>query len=249
MTEQRVNVAGREMILVSDNEKAGTPGANAPHTSYALQRVEQARELGAFRELIKDLKGVKSVCELFGGSGWHSAAIQDLIKPKRHVVKDIAPTCVESIQRSLPGVEVERRDSYQYAREGFDKERFDLVHADFNQYTPLRGVHDKLYKDVIPAIFKAAKKYAIITDSAIFGVARFEKNRTAYTKFFGQPVVDVETYYMAVSDYHRTKHGRVITRVLIWDSLASMYLMEQDDKPRDFTITYQKTSPVIELIK
>ncbi len=196
MGQRKVLVCGRQMVMLTDDAKKATPGANAPHTSYALDRPEIARELAAFRALISlpPLKGVCSVMEMFGGSGWHSAAIQDILKPKTHDVMDIAPSCVESIKLSLPEVSVSQGDSYAFARDGFGGKDHDLIHADFNQYTPMRGVKEKLYKGVLEQIFEHST-YSIVTDSAVYGVSRFERNRESYGRFFGKRIDNVEDYF------------------------------------------------------
>ncbi len=259
MSQRKVLVCGRRMIMLTDDAKKATPGANAPHTSYALDRPEIARELAAFRALIAlpPLKGVSTVMEMFGGSGWHSAAIQDILAPHRHEIMDIAPSCVESIKLSFPpGGEVgsERRlsvtqgDSYAFARDGFGGKDFDLIHADFNQYTPMRGVKEKLYKGVLNQIFEHST-WSIVTDSAVYGVSRFERNREAYGRFFDTKIDNVEDYFHSANNWYARNFGRVIKHVVVWSNMASAYLLAPGKKAGGFEIKTQHPKAEVRLLE
>ena len=274
--ELKVKVAGRVMTMFVPPGDEGTPQDNSPHTSYALGRTDIARELTAFRWIIDGLKA-DSVCELFGGSGWHAASIQELIKPTIHAVKDIDASCIESIRKSLPEVFVEQVDSYEYARTVLGAPlrgnvphegsavgipvTFDLVHADFNQYTIMRGAREKLYKGVLERIFKASRKYTLVTDSAVYGVRRFPKNRNAYSAFFQSElsaksqgrlrhlgvIDDVADYYEAASSYYAEKFQRVIVKVGIWEAMSSLCLLVPGTEPRPIQIEYAQELAEIEL--
>jgi hypothetical protein len=252
MSQRKVSVCGRVMTMLTDDAAVASPGANAPHTSYALDRPEIARELSAFRELIATpaIRQSESVMEMFGGSGWHAASIQDIVAPRRHLIKDIAPSCVESIALSFPeaGVEVSQGDSFAFARDGFGGEDFDLIHADFNQYTPMRGEQDKLYKGVLEQIFKRSK-LAIVTDSAVYGVSRFERNREAYARFFDRNITNVSDYYHAANDWYVKKHGRVIKQVVVWSNMSSMYVLGAGRKASGFEIKTQFDKADVRLLE
>lgn len=257
MGQRKVLVCGRKMVMLTDDAKKATPGANAPHTSYALERPEIARELGAFRELIKGRKA-ETVMEMFGGSGWHSAAIQDLLTPHRHHIMDIAPSCVESIKLSFPPggemggerrLSVEQGDSYAHAREGFGGKDYDLIHADFNQFTPMRAVKEKLYKGVLDSIFKHSA-WSIVTDSAVYGVSRFDRNREAYAKFFGKNIHNVSDYFHAANEWYEQNFGRVIKRVVVWSNMASAYILAPGRRPfSGFEITTQHPKAEVRLLE
>ncbi len=249
MALRKVLVCGREMTMLTDAAPKASPGANAPHTSYALDRPEIARELAAFRGLISGRKA-ESVMEMFGGSGWHSAAIQDILAPRVHQVMDIAPSCVESIRLSFPepGFSVSQGDSYAFARDGFGGKDFDLIHADFNQYTPMRGVQDKLYKGVLKQIFDHSI-WSIVTDSAVYGVARFDRNRDAYAKFFSKKIDNVSDYYHAASDWYAEHYGRVIKQVVIWSNMSSMYILAPGRKSSGFEIKTQLIKADVKLME
>lgn len=240
---RRVLVEGREMFVAGPG--GGSPGRDDPHTSYCLERVDVARDLAAFRRLIEGLKA-DNVLELFGGSGWHSAAIQDLVRPAKHTVLDISEHCVGSIRRSLPHVHARCADSFEAARRGFGFQ-FDWIHADFNQYTPKRR-RDRAYVGVIEGIFASARHIVTLTDSALFGVRRFAHNRDAYAELFGEPVPDSDTYFAAASRYYWREFGWSIQRVITWDSMASMYRMSRTP-PGPFSIEKQKAPAKVRILE
>lgn len=243
----QLRVEGRLMSLVDSSEGRATPRQDAAHTAYAIQRADQRRELGAFRRLISGLTA-GSVLELFGGSGWHSAAIQELVKPETHVVFDLSRDCVASVQMSLPEVSAHRVDSFAYARDKLASRPFDWVHADFNQFTLLRHLDGKQYTGVLDGIFASAQKLATITDSAVYGIARFQRNRNAYRRAFGVVVEDLPHYFSLASRFYYDHWGYSIRRVITWDAMACTYVLAPGE-PVDVTIIRQTKKAHVEYIQ
>lgn len=141
---------------------------NAPHSHYALEREDIHMELEAFRTVCDGI-GVHrnwSVCEPFGGSGWHSVFIQAMIQPHRHRVNDIAPDCVESMRRTLPedGVQITRGDGYALLHQPL-RGRWSWVHADFNMWTLKRMAEDHGLRAAWLGAFSKASHCITFTDT------------------------------------------------------------------------------------
>ena len=227
-----VNVEGRRMVLHVTDDSDMKPSNDGPHTAYAVKRFDVHKDLSAFRRLISGLEA-DFVCELFGGSGWHTAAIRDLVKPSSHWVLDIDSDCVRSIRDSLrdePGMKVFKANSYEFAADKLATAEFDWVHADFNKFTLMRGLREKRYSKTLDGIFGSKhRKVVTITDSAIYGF-KFGKNLEAYEKAFGARELDENSYYYMASDFYFMRYGFHIREVITWDHMSSMYKLTRGTK-------------------
>jgi hypothetical protein len=219
---------GQPMVVCTNSEQKAMVSDNAPHAHYCLNRADVLADASAFKEMCKHLQKseVNTVLELFGGCGWHSAIIQKTFNPKIHLTCDISADCVESIQRSLPGVRALECDSYFLLKRYRDMLRWDWVHSDFNQYTHKRGEVEP-YRSAIYNIFSCSKKYVTITDSAVFGLVRFPKNRASYSSAIGMDVNDWRDYYRAVAEIIFSRYGFGLRHVIVWHRMASMMLFER----------------------
>ncbi len=247
--KRELEICGRRMVVYATKD-AGSPSKDGPHTSYCIGRVDVHRDLAAFRGLCKTIRkrgGVDRVMELFGGSGWHAASIQELLSPDVHFALDISKDCIRSMEESdLQGVNIVRADSYKFAATTLRKHKFDWVHADFNQFT-LNRANESKYKETLIGAFKSAERFVTITDSAIFGIVRFEKNRRSYAQSYGMDPDDWLDYYRVVSEHYRKHFDFGIVRVIHWSGMASMYLLEKGWKAELRIKKQVKPAKVIEL--
>lgn len=237
---RRVSLGDREMYVVSreasayEGRSAAGTGMTAddPHSDYCLEHKDTSRATAAFRSVCARVEGARSVLELFGGSGWHSAQIQDLVKPERHRALDIDAYCVESIRMSLPEVEARVADSYVEAA-GLPAGEWDWVHADFNRFSFMRylaeGSRGRALREAVDGIFRGAGRYVTITDSAIFGVHRFQRNRDAYTAKFGAEIDGVGAYCRAAARRYHETYGFAVRHVVTWGATAGIFLLERGE--------------------
>lgn len=228
MNITEVDVDGRRMFVCDSGGGNPLISKDAPHSHYCIKRSEIHVEMAAFKKVAQHIecKGrVDSVIEMFGGSGWHSAVIQDVIKPSRHLAVDISPDCVKSIQMSLPQVEALMGDSYAVIGQQ-EHNSFDWVHADFNQFTWKRS-SERRYAKALDGIFRVAKRWATITDSAVFGLCRFEKNRQSYANSIGMDPRDWHDYYHRLADIYESNWGFGVRGVYIWQRMSAMVLLEE----------------------
>lgn len=144
---------------------------NAPHSHYAISRSDIRRELAAFVDVCTQIaisSEVLSVFELFGGSGWHSAFIQEIVRPRKHTSIDIHPDCVASILETCKGnVRAMCVDSYSLI--GSTPE-VDWVHCDFNNFDSLANANGG---ELVPYLqdwrlaysaFNSASRWVTITE-------------------------------------------------------------------------------------
>jgi len=222
----QIEIAGRVMKVkdTSDSEHRPSIGNDAPHAHWCMKRTDAFVELEAFKRVCQRVGKVKSVFEMFGGSGWHSNLIQKYCEPQRHMAVDINEDCVESIHMSLPLVDAIRADSYAFLKA--TNQEFTWIHADFNCFTFNKaeavGKDGERYRRALRHIFKKSERFATITDSAIFGLKRFEKNRQSYG------IKDWREYYGNAAGAFAEKWGYAVKHIVIWKWMAAMFLLEKD---------------------
>jgi len=224
----RLKVDGREMFVCESTDDKVNITEKSPHVHYCLERSDQRVELAAFKRVAKRIGPVGSVIDLFGGSGWHSSVIQAVNEPAKHLVLDYDADCVKSIKRSLPDIPCVRVDSYK-AVERLETDSWDWVHADFNEFTHKRNEQGQ-YGAALEHIFRASRQYATVTDSAIFGIARFKKNRQSYHDSIGMDPECWQDYYRAMSKWYNKHFGFAITYVIAWHRMAAMCVLEKGAK-------------------
>jgi hypothetical protein len=235
MNITELTVDGTKMYVCDSSAEGNRAmiGQDAPHSHYAIRRHEIHAELAAFKRIVERVSRIKSasdrvesVVELFGGSGWHSMLIQKHCKPISHLALDIHEDCVASIKRSLPQVQSKVADSYAFIGKQ-DKLTWDWVHADFNQLTFKRYLAETRYKDAVDSIFKASREWVTLTDSAIFGLVRFQKNRESYAKAIGMAVDEWQDYFRAIAQKYKEKYDFGTVAVVTWHRMSSMLLLKR----------------------
>lgn len=211
-------------VVVIDSRPAGSPRArirdNAPHSHYALERDDIHVELQAFREVCRDI-GVRptwTVLEPFGGSGWHAALIQRLVRPEAHVVNDIAEDCVESIKQTLClGLhrgKVICGDGYELLRQVDATTRPCWVHADYNLWTREKMALDANLETAWDSMWLASD-LVTFTDTTPYELAPDD---------LGPRREPLEEYFkrMSVWIYNRTFGAWTVKKVYAWGP-AAMY--------------------------
>lgn len=173
----RIDLGGIcEMVVIDSRDDPTKPARirdNAPHAHYALKRDDIKRELSAFRVVCDYMRpfDLSSVLEPFGGSGWHSALIQNIIRPARHIAWDRDGDCVESISQSLPNVQTDVCNSMMKLLEQSAKS-IDWIHADYNLLTLELLAGDEKLRNSVHACFNVARKYLTLTETTPYSLDR-----------------------------------------------------------------------------
>jgi len=249
MKVTEVKVGEKTMFVCDSSEKAEEAKIrnDDPHAHYAIRRAEIHVELAAFRKVAKRISDVDSVLEMFGGSGWHSSIIQSLHSPTKHKALDVSGDCVASIRRSLPEVQSYKCDSYERIK-SYGSGEFDWVHADFNQLTYNRYLKEARYKDAVDKVFDMSKKWVTITDSAIFGLCRFEANRNSYVKSLGMDAHHWEDYFCKVADVFKKKYGFGCQNVRAWHKMSAMFLFKKGVE-NDFVVNHVSEKIPVKIVR
>jgi len=217
-------VDGRE-----DRSERARISDNAPHAHYALERQDIHIELESFKEVCDGL-GVQedwSVCEPFGGSGWHASIIQAMVKPRAHLVNDIAHDCTLSARMTLPeSVEVVQGDGYDLVQ---SHERWDWVHADFNLWTLERMAGDAALRKAWLALFGAAEHCISFTDTTPYN----------NMKYAGR---DIGLWFDEVDRWLQVLMGWKLEHVVCWGP-AAMHVLHPCKE------AFNGHGPVIQVVK
>lgn len=220
-----LKVAGRPMVVVNNQE-----GQQVAFSSRCLVKSEACHGIVVIEDVCRRLKGVRTVLEMFGGGGWHTAVIQDLVRPKKHTVLEREADCCASIYSSPATnaatwpLRLKQTDSHDFIRRCEDV--YDWIDCDFYRYSWHRQETTKEFRGVVDNIFRCARKYVSITDSAIFGF-RWPKNRKSYVDSIGMDPDDPLTYYDCVNEIYQNRYGFGIEFCHTWDKAACIYLLRR----------------------
>ncbi|MBY6838687.1 hypothetical protein [Clostridium botulinum] len=125
------------------------------------------RKYGMFNMLLGTIQeDIKSVIELFGGTGIQTYYLNNKYNLDNHIVIDKDIRCCNCIKKFNNNVQVVNKNVFEYE----DNKNYDLVVCDsvFNK---------KEFNNIVSLLDKFKSKYIIITDTGVFNV-RFNKNKT-----------------------------------------------------------------------
>jgi hypothetical protein len=245
----KIKVNGRSMyVCETDNDKDGKShiGASASYADYCMERADVHAGCQAMFRVSKYIGEVDNVVELFGGCGWHSISIQKICKPNNHIILDCDANCVASIRKSFPKLSCFKVDSFKAVKKLND---WDWVHCDFNNFTINKCMNNE-YGDILEHVFDASNRYVTITDSAIFGIVRFEKNRLSYANSIGMDPGDWRDYYRAASEWYFDYFGYSIVYVISFHRMAAYYILAKGSSPFNGADLVEESGKAkVELIK
>lgn len=143
-------------------------------------------------------KEYESYLDLLGGIGLTGKIFGDV--PKYSYLNDLDPTCVDILKDNYFKGNVFNQDMFD-----FDfKRRFDLILADFNDFT-LRK-YERLYKEVLDKMFDCSDKFVIVNDCSIYSLKFGQKSFINYSSILGTRIATLEDYFPAVKRYFEERH-------------------------------------------
>lgn len=246
--QTKLKINGREMVIFSSGAGARIKSDTA-YSDYCLERGDARSELDAFMtvcQLIQDAGGVNRVVELFGGVGWHSLAIQQVCDPEEHDAYDHSEDCVKSIAVSLPEVRVSQADSYAV---DLPSKEADWIHADFNNLTLMKLLAAEKNKQFVQRIFNGASEWVTLTDSAIFGIKRFQRNLTAYGELLGAELEAWQDYYREIAHLFAEVYGFGLVDVVIWGGFMASMMTFRRAGPIDYEIRVHTGKAPLEVLE
>lgn len=140
------------------------------------------------------------VVELYGGAGFQTLALEELLQPKGHLVVERDEYCVQHLQEQFPDVQVVQGNAEDYAHI-----KADYYALDSNGWTINTLVTNKEHnKDMWEKIF-AHKPLAIqFWDSS---KSYFMANKELYGNQLGKKITSVPEYAKALSEYFLSNYG------------------------------------------
>jgi hypothetical protein len=176
-------------------------------------------------ETIRKLDGVQSsALDLYGGTGRCGLLGKKVLEYPYYMAFDAASDCVKTVQETVPDSHVFQVDTH-LAIDKIGDNKFDLVMVDMYAYTYNRYCGQYKFRHMLDRAFGISKKWVILTDSAIFGNSRFNKNLLCYKKLLGVEMVDWRDYYRLTGDVYERDYGFRLVRAIQWRHEASIMLM------------------------
>jgi len=226
----KVNFDGRVMKVVQRSEVgvASTKQKDHPPASdFVVDRLDVSKTMHAIGMVAEQVGPCERVLEPYGGAGWHAHYVKKYCNPKNHHVYDISQDCVDSTILTW-GNEVKAK--VKDARKlNFKDGYFDWIHSDFQSWTLMRQASgkDDHIADTVPNFFRMSKRFVSITDSGIFGVLRFPKNRVAYQREFGMDVDNWQDYFRIIDEYFQKTFGIKAVYAVWWAGQAGSILFDK----------------------
>lgn len=176
-----------------------------PGTGGHYQYLDTAskRNAACFLNLVEDLPSGLTVVEHFGGVGMFSTIIEQVLRPRWHIIGDIDDDCAKQLAATFeaePHVSVTCVD----AKETMGLVPAQLVVLDF-AYATIKHHGDWPWAHVV----EAKPRYIVFADTAL---RRLGLHRELYSRLFGCPIVTHEDYVNAYSRYLWAHYGYSVTR-------------------------------------
>ena len=202
---------GNIKLKVFDSGEEYSNNDLTPHSSHCLKKNNAKSEVGAFKELISDIKNVNSFIDLFAGTGWTASLVIKYLKPKKVVLVDYSSDCAITLQKNFGlFADINQEDSFEYINRA--RANYDFICAGFNGFTLRRLVEIEKWEKMFLWMGKHSKKFIYINDSALYG-SRFKEVINYYQKNFKMKN-NFYDYYRCLNDYVYKKYGFGIIKVI-----------------------------------
>jgi hypothetical protein len=178
-------------------------------------------------ETVCEYGSVDSILDIYGGTGRISAMAKNILSPSVHMAFDASEDCVNSMKETIRGASVLLIDSHK-AISRISDGKFDLVLVDMYAFTYNRYATVKKFERMLSNAFRISSGWLILTDSAVYGISKFHKNRASYEKSLGVDMCDWSNYYPATAEKHRKRYGFRLVRAIQWRHEASIVLFAKN---------------------
>lgn len=178
-------------------------GGGVSYYDYINKRpTETGKNVQCISWLIRDLQKGLFVWEPFGGVGIFAVAVQEILKPSRHIIHEIDATCLNQLKVSLKqyNVEIDDKDATVY----LGSEYADVFMVDFPLFSLIRFLKTKRWEPELARMTAQKPKAIIMTDGSS---CRYHLQWKNYNKV--DPSIDStrESYVKALSKRFYEMYG------------------------------------------
>ena len=176
----------------------------------------------------------ESYLDIFGGVGLTGRIFADV--RKHSFFNDLDPTCVKVLKDNyFPG------NIFSQDVNNFNfKRKFDLILADFNNFTLKRYIDE--FKPILTKILQTSNKYVIVNDCSLFYLRYGERSFANYSKLYGKTVSTREEYFEVNKMFFEANHpGWKIKHTEAFSS-SSFVLFEKTNKRLPLSFNFHKDS-------
>tara|TARA_R100000322_G_scaffold139084_1_gene94869 strand:+ start:496 stop:1224 length:729 start_codon:yes stop_codon:yes gene_type:complete len=238
-----VTICGRTDIQLPDiksKDKNSFLWWTKNHWSHV--QVHIAAQFYCLKKLDEENIKVESVTEYFGGSGFGSALIQNVLKPEHHVIYDLDDECVEHLEAQpiLKSTQISKGDAKETM---LGKKHFDLRYADFWRMSAYKLLGE--WKQQCDSLFSNNAKAVYMADTSIWSIylqkQLFEnalgckiESKKEYLNGYSKKIWDTYGYRMSFGAYR--------------DFAAMIFVKDQDyEEPELRHVTVDDGRKTVEL--
>lgn len=246
MKIHKVQFNDQVMTVIDRSTEKPQLKTDPPASATFWARPDVTRTMEAIGMLARRVGPCESVLEPFGGVGWHSHYIIKHCGPTVHRAFDISADCVDSIKATHPSIEARVQDAWALDE---SPGSYDWVHTDAQSYTFNRFATGKKWAPLLDDVFKISRRYVSLTDSAVFGLVRFQKNRDAYAKLIGMDADNWTDYFVKTAECYRERYGFGTVYVVHWAGQACCVLFDREAGADDIEIVKAVDKADVKLIE
>lgn len=179
------------------------------------------------------------VVELYGGSGFQTTVIQNLLRPTNHTIVEQDENCVAQLKREFPKLTVikgKAEDNYNI--------KADYYSLDYDWTINTFVTNKNKNKDMFEGIFAFQPQAIQFWDSAR---SHLPANRKLYSKHFGKEIITAQDYSQAISEFFYKNYNYSTTYVCYprYQGLSTYFLLQ----PGKHEAEIMRTNDVPEYIK
>jgi hypothetical protein len=103
------------------------------------------------------------------------------------------------------------------------------------------------HQTFVDRCFAASRRWVFVMDSAVFGNAKFQRNRDAYARDFGMDPTDWRDYYRVVAEVHKERYGFGLVKAEVIFSRCFAFLLFRRGAPIDYKLQERSAKAPVHL--
>lgn len=159
--------------------------------------------------------------DVFGGVGITAKMFE--ISPEKTFLNEIDPVLLKHLRMNFKSENVFNQDAFSFK----NSKRYDIVLADYNDFTLMKASKNKTYFDSLKNLKDLSSRFLIVNDCSVFHLKYGKKSFENYSKVFNKVIFTLGEFYSEVIKYYREKFDLNVRR-MEWFNNSSFILFDSE---------------------